>query len=363
MIRILHYGLSSNRGGIETYLNKLWNNIDRSTFKFDFIDTNIEKPCFYDEFKGLGSNFYKITHRNISISKNKRDLENLFKQESFDILHCHLNTLSYIEPVLIALNHGCEVIVHSRSSGASNSLVTNLLHYYHSIVLPKNKIKKVAVSNLAGKWLFGKTTNFQTINNGVDINKFKFNSDNRERLRRELNIEDKFVVGNVGAFLPAKNHGFILKIFKELIQIKPEAILLLIGTGPLKKEVQNLVYEMNLQEKVYFLGIREDIPELLSAMDFFLFPSIFEGFPNAVLEAQTSGLPCLISDVITDEVVLSKECIRLPLNLPTENWVNNILNFNMFSNRDQGSIAVEQTGYSVKDEIKKVEKLYYSVLF
>ncbi|CAH2716775.1 Putative glycosyltransferase EpsF [Neobacillus rhizosphaerae] len=361
MIRILHYGLSTNTGGIETYLYKIWNNIDKSEFHFDFIDTNLENPCFYDEFTKMGSKFYKITHRNISISKNKRDLHELFENESFDIVHCHLNTLSYIEPVKVALKHGCKVIVHSRSAGAANSLVTNLLHHYHSLILQKNKIKMVAVSKLAGDWLFGKKANFQVINNGIDINKFKFSSTGREKVRKELGIEDKFVVGNIGAFLPAKNHGFMIEIFNELVKKNSKAILLLIGTGSLKEKIIDLVREKNLQDKIMFLGTRTDISNVLSAMDYFLFPSLYEGFPNAVLEAQTSGLQCAISDVITEEVVVSHNCKRISLQLSPAGWADTILRQVDNQDRSVFSAFVKDGGFCVENEIMKVEYLYLNI--
>lgn len=362
MIRILHYGLSTNRGGIETYLHKIWTHVDKSNFHFDFIDTNIEDPCYYDEFTKMGSNFYKVIPRGKSILQNKKDLDNLFKRGSFDILHCHLNTLSYIEPINAALRHDCKVVLHSRSAGASKSIITNSMHYINSFRLPRDKVKMIAVSELAGEWLFGKNTEFEILNNGIEINKFKFNKEKRLKLRKEMNLNDKFVIGNVGAFLYAKNHKFLIKIFHKLVQKKPESVLLLVGTGTLKEEIQRIVIEMGLHEKVIFLGRRSDVPDLLSAMDCFLFPSVYEGFPNAVLEAQTSGLPCLISDAITNEVVLTENCIRLSLKLTVEEWANQILNLNKSNPRKQGSIAVEQAGYSVEEEIKKVEELYSSLL-
>ncbi|WNS81186.1 glycosyltransferase family 1 protein [Domibacillus sp. DTU_2020_1001157_1_SI_ALB_TIR_016] len=363
MIKILHYGLSSNRGGIETYLHKIWTHVDRSKFHFDFIDTNIETPSYYDEFSKLGSNFYKITPRHQSIMQNKKDLENLFKSETFDILHCHLNTLSYIEPIKLGLRNDCKVILHSRSAGASNSVITNTFHYINSFRLPKNQVKKVAVSELAGRWLFGKNSEFQTLNNGIDIEKFKFNKEKREIVRKELKVEDKLVVGNVGAFLYAKNHKFIIKIFHKLVQKKPESVLLLVGTGFLKEKIQEMVNQMGLQEKVLFLGRRTDVHDLLSAMDCFLFPSFYEGFPNAVLEAQTSGLPSVISDTITDEVVLTNSCVQLSLTHSPDYWANQIINnFNKVEDRIFDSQIVKNAGFSVTEEVKRVETLYYESL-
>lgn len=363
MIRVLHYGLSTNTGGIETYIQKLWNNINKFEFHFDFIDETLAKPSFHDEFIEMGSKFYKITPRSISMSKNKKDLKDLFENETFDIVHCHLNTLSYVQPILAALKFGSKVIVHSRSSSASNSLMTNSLHHLHSLTLPKNKIKMIAVSDLAGKWLFGKSARFETLNNGIDIEKFRFNKEKRRKIRNELNIDDQFVLGHVGAFLPVKNHKFIIRVFNELRKYRPNSALILIGKGPMEEEIIQLVKDMGIEKKVIFLGRRADISDLLSGMDCFLFPSVFEGFPNAVLEAQCSGLPCLISDTITSEVAISKNCIRIPLNLSVQQWVTNILNITTYKDRSCGSDILKNYGFSVEEEINKIESIYKSVLY
>ncbi|MFZ3588947.1 glycosyltransferase [Bacillus sp. DJP31] len=363
MIRVLHYGLSSNRGGIETYLYKILTHIDKSSFQFDFLDTNEIDVCFYDEFTKMGSQFYKITPRSKSIMQNKKDLEALFRKEKFDIFHCHLNTLSYIEPIFIALKYGSKVILHSRSAGASKSIITNLLHYINFLKLPRERLKLVAVSQLAGNWLFGRGSNFEIINNGIEINKYEFSGEKRYLIRKEMNVEEKFVVGNIGAFLYAKNHKFIINVFQKIVHKKPNAVLYLVGVGPLREEVINLVAQLGLQNKVFFLGKRSDIPELLSAMDCFLFPSFYEGFPNAVLEAQCSGLQCIISNEITNEIVVEDYCERLPLSESSEQWAESIiLKCSKQNDRKIASSKVEKAGFSVIEEIKRLETIYLDTL-
>ncbi|MDD2375986.1 MAG: glycosyltransferase [Clostridia bacterium] len=362
MIRIIHYGLSSNRGGIETYINKLYTNIDRSKFQFDFINMNIEKPCFYDEFTKLGSKFYNITPRKISISKNKDELEKLFRKEKFDVLHCHLNTLSYVEPIYVALRHGCKVVVHSRSSSSKKNILAKILHNINSFRLPKNKIKMLAVSKLAGNWLFGNDLNFTVINNGVEIDKFTFSKNARNKLREELNIKNKFVIGHVGVFLPVKNHKFLIKIFKDILDKKENAVLLLIGGGPMKNKMINMAKKMKIDDKIYFLGMREDVAQLMSAMDCFIFPSFYEGFPNVVLEAQTSGLTCLISNKITNEVILSENCISFPLSCSSNEWANKLLTLPINQNRIFESEIIKKLGFSVNEEIDKIGKIYTDLI-
>lgn len=366
MIKILHYGLSENRGGIETYLNKLWNNIDKSKFHFDFIDTNIGKPCFYDEFSSLGSNFYKITPRKISSYNNKKDLEKLFRNEHFDILHCHLNTLSYIEPIKIALKYGCKVIVHSRSSNSPDSVITKLLHrfnYYQLKLIFQDEIIKLAVSDIAGEWLFGKESTYEIINNGVNIDKFKFLSSLRSETRKFLELNDNFIVGHIGAFNYAKNHKYLLKIFKKILSNQSNAILLLVGEGEFESEILNLASKMEIREKVIFLGIRTDIPELMCAMDIFVFPSHYEGFPNVVLEAQTSGLPCIISDTITNEVVITNYCKRLSRKDDPNKWAQEIHEIDYDINREKSYKEIKKKGYSLNDEIDKIERIYLKVFY
>lgn len=349
-------------GGIETYLLKLYTHINKKDFHFDFIDTNTGEPCFYNEFKSMGCNFYKITPRNKSILKNKRELKALFANNNFDILHCHLNTLSYIQPILAALQSDCKVIVHSRNAGKSNSFLTDILHRFNSYRLPKSKIKMLAVSDFAGNWLFGKNSDVTVINNGIDINRFKFNELQRQKLRNQLGLNNNFVIGHIGAFLNAKNHKFLIQIFKNLVKLKPNARLILVGKGELEHQINEMIVREGLHNKVLMLGKREDIPALLSVMDVFVFPSFFEGFPNVLLEAQTSGLSCIVSDIITKEVEILSNYKRLSLNTSAQRWAEQIINLEITSNRESMAVKIKTAGFSVGDEIRKIENIYYSLI-
>lgn len=362
MIRVLHYGLSSNTGGIETYLLRLAQHVDPAAFQFDFVYNDLGKPCFHTELSALGSRFYPITPRRISPRRNRQDLEDLFERECFDIVHCHLNTLSYVEPVRVALRHKSLVLVHSHNSGTATSLATTMLHRLHFATLPRKRITMVAVSQLAGQWLFGRDAPFTVINNGIEADRFTFSAQARERVRRDLGLGDRFVVGNVGAFLPAKNHEFILDTFGALSRAVPGAVLLLVGHGPLENTVRAMVAEKGLGEGVRFLGVRSDVPDLLSAMDCLLFPSRYEGFPLTVLEAQAAGLPCVISDAITEEVVVTPWCVRLPLEASADEWAEAIWCERPQLDRGAASVLVADAGFSVTTTVRKVEATYHSML-
>lgn len=358
MIRILHYGLDSYLGGIETYLYKLYSNIDKNEFKFDFLVIGNKKPCYYEEFIKMGSNFYKITPRSNNILKNIFELSKLLKEEHFDIIHFHLNSLSYITPIQIAIKNGIPIIVHSRNAGIINSKISVFLHKVNYYLLPKDKITMVSVSDLAGRWMFGEKADFKVINNGIDIKKYQYNEISRNRIRQELKLKDEMLIVHVGAMRRQKNHMFLLDIFNEVLKKQNNSKLLLVGDGELKEQILNKIYKLQIEDNVIILGNRNDIPDILSAADIFLFPSFYEGFPNAVLEAQTSGLPCLISDVITKEILINENCQTLSLDDDADEWAKKLLSLEQLKDRKMGAEKVKSKGFSVENEVKKIEKIY-----
>jgi glycosyltransferase involved in cell wall biosynthesis len=359
MIKILHYGLSENRGGIETYLHKLWVNIDKKMFHFDFLDTNVGTPCFYNEFSEMGSNFFKITPRKVSIYKNKKDLEDLFIKEKYDILHCHLNTLSYITPIKVALKHGCKVIVHSRSSNSPKSLITTGLHYFNKIIFSKyiNKTFRIAVSSNAGKWLFG-SKEYSIINNSIDYNRFQFKVESRNEIREALNLNDSIVIGHVGAFIKTKNHTFIMKVFKEILNLDDKYKLVLVGSGFEKPHIIRIAKKYAIMDKTIFIESTNQVEKYYSCFDCFLFPSIYEGFPNAVLEAQVSGLSCYISKNITDEVIITEKCKKINLNCKPFFWAHSIHQSNNLTRKSISFKDLSGRGLTIKSEINKIESFY-----
>lgn len=324
MIRVLHYGMSPNLGGIETYLLNLARTIDSSRYRFDFVYSDYGSlPVFAPDLPA--SRFFGVTPRRVSPRRNQRDLDDLFTQEQFDILHFHANTASYVAPVRAALRHGVRVIYHSHNAGASRSRITRALHLWNRNTLPWRSITKVAVSSEAGRWMFG-SHSFEVINNGIDVDAFAFDQAASATVRAELGIaEDALVLGSVAAFLPAKNHAFILRVFADVADRDPDARLILTGSGPLEPGIREQVRNLELSDRVLFLGHRPDVPALLSAMDRFLMPSLHEGFPLAAVEAQASGLPCLLSDTITPEVVATPFATRMALDEGPSAWAGAVL--------------------------------------
>ena len=362
MIKILHYGLSMNPGGIENYLVKLWDHVDQKQYQFMFVDLYEGKACFRKELEDKGCLFYNITHRRKSVVQNYKDWKNLFAEAAVDIVHCHLNTLSDLMPVFMGLRYGKRVIVHSRSSQMAKSVQTVLLHRLNSILLPRKKITMVAVSNNAGEWLFGKHSDFQVIHNGVDLNRFYYDEEKRNSLRTKFGLQGRFVIGHVGVFLPVKNHAFLLKVFQAVREEDTNARLVLIGDGPLRTETEVLAKKLGIWGSVIFLGKSSDVAEWYSAMDVLVFPSFFEGFPNVVLEAQATGLPCVISDVITDEVVCFSTCKKVSLKQTINQWKASAYPTVKTKNRYLYREKMRLNGYDVQNEQLKIIKLYCSLL-
>lgn len=362
MIRVLHYGLSSNLGGIETYLYKLYSNIDRSEYEFDFLINGFKKPYWHDEFTLMGSKFYHVTNRRKNPLKNIEDISNIFKNEKFDIIHFHLNSLSYTAPVHYALKYNCPVIVHSRNAGILKSKITRTFHKINSIRLPQDKITKLAVSDYAGEWMFKSQKDVTVINNGIEIEKYKYNINSRHKIRKELGLSEEKAIVHIGAMREQKNHMFLLEVFSKVIEKGINSKLILIGEGNLMQEVEKRIDQLNIKENVLLVGNRNDVSDILSASDIFLFPSFYEGFPNAVLEAQTSGLPCLITDKITDEVIVNENCVAMSLDSTANEWAQKLLTLEECEDRYKAAIDVEEKGLSVKNEISKIEKIYKKML-
>ena len=357
-VRVLHYGLSWNCGGIENALLRYTTHVDRDVFRFDFLCSQDSAPCHRRALSEFGCRFFPIRSRRTSPRGQRRDIEAVIAGCRYDVVHCHLNTLSYVTPVAVALKQKIPTIVHSRNAGTKSSMVTLALHVINGARLPWQRITKAAVSAAAAQWLFGASTDVHVINNGIEVSRFSFNMERRLAIRSELGLGDHLVIGHVGAFLEAKNHALIVEVFSALLASRPSAALVLVGGGPGTEAIRNMVASMGLAEHVHFLGPRTDVPDLLSAFDVFLFPSKYEGFPNAVLEAQTSGLPCVVSNRITPEVLLSDHCTVRSLADPVPRWVDAILSAHGPLDRVAEARIIDRSGFSAQDEAIKLQNLY-----
>lgn len=355
--RILQLGLSENLGGIETYLLKITEHLDKTKYSFDFLVFNESEPCFKKELERFGCGFHSITSRRSNYFKYIKELGSVICNGNYDIIHCNFNSLSNFEPALIGLKYKKKVIVHSHNASIISSIKSRILNILGYIVMYNMPIERVAVSDLAGKWMFGKKKEFTVLNNGIDVEKFQYNEQWRNEIRKEFNIDDNELIFHAGAFRPQKNHKKLIEIFKLYHEMHPDAILMLAGEGELKKDIENTVNNCGLSENVIFTGLRNDVPKLMSAADKFILPSFYEGFPNVLIEAETSGLYCVVSDSITKQAMLGELCQSVSLDSSDKEWTRILSKTNQIERSNSAKI-IKSANLDIDSEMRRLYKIY-----
>ncbi|WP_226645680.1 glycosyltransferase family 1 protein [Mesobacillus subterraneus] len=360
-IRVLHVVVNMNRGGAETLLMNLYRNIDRSKIQFDFL--TCKEGVFDEEILKLGGKVYRIPYiTDVGHLKYLKALKDFFMNTHYQVVHSHMDKMSGF---VLRAAEKAEVpvrIAHSHSTRSEGGPVARIYKWYAGIKISKHATDFVSCSREAAEWLFGnKADRTIFLKNGIDLEQFKFSLKIREAIRSELKIkEDQFIVGHVGRFSMPKNHAYLLEVFKDFLSYRKEAILLLVGDGPLLPEIKGKVEEMELTKNVKFLGSRSDVEQLLQAFDIFLFPSVFEGFPVSLIEAQASGLPCLISDSITKDIDMGLGLVHsLSLN-NKKLWIANMLEVkNNHSTRNSNlNSLILKNDYDIKNASEYLQKFY-----
>jgi len=304
-IRVAHIIGKWLGGGVEAVVMNYYRHIDRSKFQFDFFCDSDSTNIPYEEIESLGGKVYLIPPYQ-KVSSYQKELTKILKENNYKIVHSHINTLS-IFPLRAAKKAGVPIrIAHSHSTTNKQEWKKNILK---QILRPFSKMYAthyMCCSELAGRWLFGNKEydkgNVYLLNNAIDIDKFKYNKVIRDRIRKEYNIsKDTLVVGHIGRFVKQKNHEYLIDIYNEIYKQNKNSILLLAGQGPLMDSIKTKVKELNLSNNVKFLGQINNPNELYQAMDVFVLPSLYEGLPVVGVEAQSSGLLCILSTSMTKE--------------------------------------------------------------
>ena len=372
-IRILHVVTYMGRGGLETMIMNYYRHIDRSKLQFDFLvhsDEQPRKPQFYDgEIEELGGHIYVLPKMKLyNYIAYRKAIEKFFQEHhEFVAVHGHMTSTAGIY-LPIAKKYGTpRTIAHARSAGVDQGLkglATRILR----LGLAGKAEDCFACSKEAAIAVFGqraydrgKVTLFP---NAIDSDKFAFQRELRESIRGELKLEDKFVVGHVGRFHYSKNHEYLVRVFaafceKYRQQRGPEATLLLLGEGALMEQTKELCRELGVEKSVIFAGNHGNVESYYNAMDFFCFPSRFEGLPGTVVEAQVSGLPCLVSDKVTREVGITKLVRYESIDESPECWADLMLEkaLNMDERRSYAK-KIAEAGFDVKRQAQKLQEYY-----
>lgn len=360
-IKILFTGLDWFLGGIETCLYNISKYLIKENIQIDFLVDYETRPCFYNELLSLGCGFHFVPSRRNNYIGNIKAIKKILIIEKYDVLHCNLNSLSYITPCLLANKLGVKIILHSHNAGSLRSCFSRLLHFINYYRLPQN-VKYIACSDKAAKWMFP-NKKVEIIRNGVDTELMKFSFEKRKEIRKQLNIEERTtIIIHIGAFRAQKNHSLIIDIFNKYLEKNKQSILLLVGKGELEEQIRNKVKELNIEKNVRFLGTRNDISNLLSGSDYFLFPSLYEGFPCSLIEAEASGLTCIISDVITKQACLPELCRIVPLNSNLNSWVNELQKPVVQNRETFDDIINSDWKLGIKFEIEQLLRIYEELL-
>lgn len=355
MERLLCIVSAMNTGGAETFLMKMYRCLDRDRYQMDFC-VNSDENYYEEEIKSLGGYIYKIPLKSKNPVASFNAIKNIVREKDYSrVIRVNEHSLSTIDLIAARLG-GAKVLAMRSSNAGTEGALNRVLHMMFRFLTDIVPNVRIAPSKLAADYTFGKKSvekkNVLILKNGLDIDSFSFSNDIRKRYREELGLANKFVVGHIGRFNHQKNHNLLIDIFNEIQKQKSNSILLLIGSGELEEVIRKKIVKMDLLDKCIFLGTRNDVDKLLNVMDVFVFPSFYEGMPNTIIEAQTNGLPCLISDSITEETKVTEIVQSLNLGESPVVWAEKAIALgNNNINRTEINITMKENGYMITDVV------------
>ena len=355
-IRVLQVVTYMGRGGLETMLMNYYRNIDRNKVQFDFLTHRDERWDYDDEIESLGGKIYHLPKLNPFSKSYLNALDKFFKEhKEYQIVHCHQDCLSGVVLKVAKKNGVRFTIAHAHSASQDKNLK------YFIKVLAKKNIKKYsdkmfACGEEAGKWMF-ETDNFEVLNNAIDTDLYTYNKEKADKVKKEFGIENKFVIGHVGRFNYPKNHKFIIDVFNEVQKVKEDSVLMLVGDGDLRSEIEQKVQDLGLSDKVIFTGVRSDVNELMQGMDMFLFPSLYEGLPVTMVEAQASGLKCIISDKVPLECKMTENVEVVKLEESPQKWAKEVLKYEKYE-RQNTKEEIVKANFDIKANAKYLQEFY-----
>lgn len=360
-IRVLNMFTIMDRGGAETMVMNYYRHIDRTKVQFDFLVHREQRGAYDDEIERMGGRIYRMCPvYPQNFSRYKRDLRTFFRAHpEYKIIHSHMSELGYFA-FREAERQGVPVrICHAHNAPHGFDAKMIIRTYFKKRMMPY-LTHLFMCGEESGKWLYGEKnkTRFIMLNNAIDAAVYSFDASKREEMRRQLGLTDELVVGHVGRFNPQKNHAFLLDIFAALLKKEPNAVLLLVGGGADMPKIQAKAQELGIAEHVRFLGVRSDVADLMQAMDVFVFPSLYEGLPVTMVEAQASGLPCIISDKVPPECILTDGLVNImPLSASPEAWAEKILTMRAAPRTDRRE-EIAAHGFDISTEAVKLQEFY-----
>lgn len=353
MVRVLQIIGSLNMGGAENFLMNLYRSIDRGRVQFDFaVYDQAQRGSFYDEVGAMGGKVFYIPGKSSGIMKNMIAIKRIVEEQGYKIVWRH--TESWVGALdLVAAKYGGaeKLVLHSHNTKVEG--MEKILHYILRPFISPVITNRFACGLMAGRWMYGKE-DFRIIHNGIDISKYRYDDKVRNEYRDNFEVANKLVLGHIGRFAEEKNHIFLLDLLCYMLKHNQNIVLMLVGEGELKKKIEHAAEEKGLMDHVRFLGVRNDVEKLLQMFDVLVFPSLFEGVPVTLVEAQTSDLPCVVSDNVSAEVQLLNVARFLNLSESLEEWEKNIIALSKHKRTDVTAVIAEQ-GYDIKQTAETIQ--------
>lgn len=369
-IRVLQMPIANAKGGVTKYALENYRFLNKERFSCDFATLSPALDSAED-IERLGAKIHYISCSSMTDECRFIDEFKAILDHEYDVVHLHTCAWTGFWAEKLAMERGCPmVIVHSHATmvdivdEAQRACALDLHERLRRKFTCEMATHFCACSMAAAKWLFGAnipSEQIMIINNAVDVDTFDVDPQTRQCVRESLHIQDKFVVGHVGRFTYSKNHELLLSAFAHMSERHPSAVLLLVGDGPLLPAMKQYAHDLGVDQKVLFLGRRDDVPNLMQAMDLYVQPSRFEGNPLVVIEAQAAGLPCLVSPAVPEEGRITQNIRTVDGDADT--WANEILRMAREAPKRNSAIAeITAAGYALKDQIAVIEALYSSAL-
>ena len=364
--RILYFVDNLNFGGIQSFIMNLIDGFNKNEFDIEILTLNYgEESVIEKQLKQHGVNVYRSNEKlnNIlSFIKYGQFLKKFFVTHKYDVVHVHGSSKNYMVLKYAKKNNVATRIIHSHSTSfQTNSKSRKIIGNIMKMLMKKYANKFLACSYEAGLWLFGKKivngNSFYVIKNCIKNDKYIYNSKIRNVTREELNIKkDAVIIGHVGRMIEIKNHSYLLKVFKEYQKLNRNSKLLLIGTGPLEDQLKQEAKDLKIDSDVLFLGFQSETNKYLQALDIFVLPSLFEGLPMVLVEAQTNGLKCFVSDKVSREAKLSDNLEFININEVPEKFAEKIFKTNYERNNNVN--LIKKRGFFLEDVVNVLADIY-----
>lgn len=364
-IKIIHFTIANTGGGITKFVLRLWKYIDKERFQFDFVTMNSHLD-FAEELEKEGCKIYYLS---VYAEQDKERFAKEVKEilsKGYDVVHLHTTWWrGFILEDIAREMQVPKVIVHAHNADVHVKDPQMLeaarkLHNEQKRYLTEDIATDFyACSSKAAEWLYGDYISEEKIKivpNAIELNQFVYDDSIRQEYRRKFEVENSYVIGHVGRFSHEKNHIFLIDIFTEVTKVNVDAKLLLIGVGELENDVRELVEKKGLTERVIFAGKREDVNCIMQAMDLLVLPSLFEGLGVVLIEAQAAGLKCLASTEVPEDVELTENIRRIPLD--KAKWVEEIVNAYPYERTNKQLKKIRNAGYDIMSMVRNMEQDY-----